>query len=464
MTYATPNALSHTSSNAPSLSHARKDLHGTRKDLLVGASTSAAEMARSIDLARSPACKNVFLTTCFDVAQASANRAGIERTPLAGLAISIKDLFDVAGETTKSGSIVLADAPKALADCTAVARLKAAGGSILGRTNMVEFAFSGVGTNPHYGTPANAADGMVARVPGGSSSGGVVSVATGAAFIGLGSDTGGSVRIPAALNGVVGFKCTARRVPTQGAYPLSTSMDTVCAMTRSVRDAILAHEILSGHTVCKSYAPLAGYRLAVATTQMQDALEPPVAKAWQHSLDRLRQMGASIVDIALPELLDLPGIVATGGLSPAESYAWHYPMLQTQSHRYDPRVLTRIQRGANMSARDYIDLLTARRQWIARMETALAPFDAVLSPTVPVVAPAIADVAPGAERDEAFFALNGKLLRNTSVVNMLDGCAISIPCHQPGDLPVGLMVWGPAMQDDTVLNIALQIEQILQYK
>jgi aspartyl-tRNA(Asn)/glutamyl-tRNA(Gln) amidotransferase subunit A len=187
------------------------------------------------------------------------------RRPLAGLPFSVKDLFDVQGQVTAAGSTGSWPTTHPLtADCPAVARLRAAGGSLMGRTHMVEFAFSGMGTNPHVATPA-AWDGRhdrpvgspdAPRVPGGSSSGAAVSVATGAAFIGLGSDTGGSIRIPAALNGIVGFKNTASRVPTAGAVPLSTTLDTVCALTRSVRDAILAHEILAARTVTRSPAPL----------------------------------------------------------------------------------------------------------------------------------------------------------------------------------------------------------------
>ncbi len=441
------------------------DLLATRHAVRSGQSSASAEMAASISRAQSDACSHVFLRTMFDEALGMAASRGIEDKPLAGLAVSVKDLFDIAGQTTAAASVVLANAAPALADCPAVARLKAAGGIVLGRTNMSEFAFSAVGLNPHFDTPANAAVNTgavdVPRIPGGSSSGAGVSVAAGAAFIGLGSDTGGSIRIPAALNGIVGFKSTARLVPTGGALPLSTTLDTACALTRSVRDAILVHEILAARIVTKSAAPVSGYRLAVVKPLFQDGLDATVASAWQRTLVSLRAAGASIEEIALPELDELPAIQSTGGFTAAESYAWHHTLIQQRAGDYDPRVLVRIQRGAAMSAREYIDLLAARQSWIARMEIALQRFDAVLSPTVPIVAPPIADVAPGPERDDAFFKVNGQLLRNASVVNMLDGCAISIPCQQPGELPVGLMIWAGAMHDDTVLNIALQIESML---
>ena len=439
----------------------RPDLSSTRDALRQGLSRPADEMELSIALAGSPACARTFLATDFDGARRIATGAAAAARPLAGLAVSIKDLFDVAGQTTAAGSQVLADAPPAVHDSPAVARLKAAGAAPIGRTNMTEFAFAAVGTNPHFGTPANPADPATPRIPGGSSSGAAVSVATGAAFIGLGSDTGGSIRIPAALCGVVGFKNTARLTPAEGALPLSSTLDTVCAMTRSVRDAIVAHEILAARAVTRSHVPLAGYRLAVARTNMLDGMDPLVARAFERALGTLRQGGARIEEIPLAEISELGQIQATGGFSAAESHAWHRTLLAGKGDGYDPRVRVRIERGAAMKAWEYIELIQARRQWMARVEAALRGFDAVLSPTVPIVAPPIAQVAPGAKRDEEFFRVNTLLLRNTSVVNMLDGCAISIPCHAAGELPVGLMIWQSAMRDDTVLNVALQAEAAL---
>ena len=439
----------------------RPDLSTTRERMRNGQTDAASEMAQCIAIAQSPRCRHVFQKTMFDSARQAAAEPIQQRRPLGGLAVSVKDLFDIAGQVTGAGSTVLSSHAPAALDCLAVARLKAAGGAIVGRTNMVEFAFSGVGINPHFGTPANAADEIEPRIPGGSSSGAAVSVATGAAFIGLGSDTGGSIRIPAALNGIVGFKNTARLVPASGAIPLSTTLDTVCALTRSVPDAILAHEILSASVVTKSTAPLRAYRLAVARTTMLDGLDNTVSRAWQRTLERLRAQGAAIEEIALTEIDELPSINASGGFSAPEAYAWHRALLAGHAASYDPRVALRIGRGASMSAADYVDLVQARRDWIFRMKTRLQGFDAVLSPTVPIVAPLMAPLAPGAERDDAFFAVNAQLLRNTSVVNMLDGCAISIPCHAPDELPVGLMVWHGEMRDDAVLNIALQIERLL---
>ena len=437
------------------------DLQTTLRRLRNGETHPTFEVARAIDAASSAPCQHAFLKTTFDEALAVAGSSQNLSTRLAGLPISVKDLFDVAGQTTSAGSVALKDAAPAQFDCPAVARLRRAGAALMGRTNMVEFAFSGVGVNPHFGTPANAHSKDLALIPGGSSSGAAVSVACGAAFIGLGSDTGGSIRIPAALNGIVGFKNTARLVPTAGAVPLSSTLDTVCALTRSVPDAMLAHEILAQRRVTRSAAPLGAYRLAVANTLMLDSLDITVTRAWQRTLDTLRQAGARIDELPLTELNELRQIQAAGNLSAAESFAWHRHLLQDKAASYDPRVLARIQVGASMSACDYIDLLDARRRWIDKMDLAMQGFDAILSPTTPVVATPIADIAPGPERDEAFFRLNAVLLRNTSVVNMLDGCAISLPCHAADELPVGMMVWAGAMRDDPVLNIACQIEQLL---
>jgi aspartyl-tRNA(Asn)/glutamyl-tRNA(Gln) amidotransferase subunit A len=436
------------------------DLHATRERLRSGATTLGEEWRRAEAAGRSPACARAFVQPRWAQAAAEAGAARID-LPLAGLPVSVKDLFDVAGQVTAAGSVALADAPPAATDAPAVARLRAAGGVVAGRTNMTEFAFSGVGVNPHHGTPANPADTSTPRIPGGSSSGAAVSVATGAAYIGLGSDTGGSIRIPAALCGIVGFKNTQRLVPLAGAFPLSGTLDTICAMTRSVRDAILAHEILAQRIVMRAVAPLAGYRLAVATTQMLDGADPTVAQAFERTVRALRQAGARVEEIPLAQIQDLGAIQATGGFAAAESYALHRKLIEAKGALYDPRVRMRIERGANMKAHEYIELCEARSAWIRAVEHGLAGFDAVLSPTVPMVAPPLAAVDAGSERDEEFFRANALLLRNTSVVNMLDGCAISLPCHAADELPVGLMIWHGALRDDTILNIALQVEELL---
>jgi Asp-tRNA(Asn)/Glu-tRNA(Gln) amidotransferase A subunit family amidase len=443
------------------------DLHAQAQAIVAGKDSLQDALLRARELSLEAACAHAYTRHPADALAAAARSAsdvGVKSPAgaigaLAGLPVSVKDLFDVQDQVTLAGSTALTGAAPAVADCPAVARLRKAGGLMAGRTNMSEFAFSGVGINPHYGSPANPADPEVARITGGSSSGAAVSVATGAAFVGLGSDTGGSIRIPAALCGLVGFKSTASLVPTAGALPLSTTLDTVCALTRSVRDAVTVHEILADRRVTLAGKPLSASRFAVARTLMQDGLDESVALAFDNSLRVLRAAGAQVIEIPLAELSELANINASGGLSAAESYAWHRELIATKQALYDPRVALRILKGASMSAADYIDLLAARHNWMGRMNVLLAGFDAVLSPTVPMVAPPLAGLI---DDDVNFFRVNGLLLRNTAVVNMLDGCAISVPCFAPPytatQLPVGLMLWQAALHDDAILDASLQVE------
>jgi aspartyl-tRNA(Asn)/glutamyl-tRNA(Gln) amidotransferase subunit A len=405
---------------------------------------------------------SIFTRLYPDAARAAASHAdamraaGIELSPLAGLPVSVKDLFDIEGETTLAGSVALKGAPAASADAPVVKRLRNAGAAIIGKTNMTEFAFSGVGLNPHYGTPANPHDRQVARIPGGSSSGAAVSVAAGLCVAGLGSDTGGSIRIPAALCGLVGFKSTARRVPAAGALPLSATLDAVCAMTRSVDDCILVDSIIADHPLSVPRLPLAGLRLAVPGTVMLDAMDPHVAASFSAALSRLSAAGAQIIDTPLALLAEAADI---NKFSPVEAYAWHRKMLAERESHYDARVAKRIRLGAAMSAADYIDMQARRRDWIARMDQAIAPFDALVMPTVPLVAPPIAELEAS---EEIFFKTNALLLRNPSIVNLLDGCAVSVPCHAEETLPVGLTIAGAAMSDSKILAIARAIEGALQ--
>lgn len=444
------------------------DLLSRRARLLGGTSSAGAEIERSLQHAASAAVAPAFLKLDAVGARAAARAvdtalsSGAPLPPLAGLAVSIKDLFDIAGQVTTAGSTVLADAAPAAQDAPAVSRLRAAGAALIGRTHMTEFAFSGVGLNPHHPTPANlpmaTLDRDTPRIPGGSSSGAAVSVAGGAAWAALGSDTGGSVRIPAALQGLVGFKNTASLTPTEGAIPLSTTLDTVSALTRSVRDAVLLHEVLSARRVVLPSRPLRATRLAVPTTLMLDVLEPAVAAAFERALAGLSRAGAQIVTLDVPPLADMAPLQLNGGFASCESWAWHRHRLATREAEYDRRVVTRIRRGMAMSAADYIDLQTARTAWTACMHEALRGFDAVLSPTVPILAPPIATLEAS---DEEFFRVNSLLLRNPSVVNLLDGCAISLPCQAPGDAPVGLMLWSRGHADEALLDTALAVEAAL---
>lgn len=440
------------------------DLTAVRNAILQGRLTATDALVTSITSANSPANAHTYIRRFDAQARATATAVDVQLATgaplprLAGLAVSIKDLFDVQGQPTTAASRVLAETAPTPIDSPAVARLRAAGAALTGHTNMTEFAFSGVGINPHHGTPPNAGTAFLdpqPRIPGGSTSGGGVSVASSAAWAALGSDTGGSIRIPAALQGLVGFKNTARLTPTEGAIPLSTTLDTACAITRSVRDAVLLHEVLADRRVSLAKRPLSSVRLGVPT-RLLDGMDTTVAKAFERTLAALRSAGARIDDVVLP-IDELAAINATGGFSAAESWTWHRPLITQRQADYDPRVALRIRRGETMTAADYITLLQGRKDWITRMTATLQHFDALLSPTVPIVAPTIASLVA----DEAFFAANALLLRNPSVVNMLDGCALSLPCQQAGELPVGLMVWSHGLQDDTVLDVSLAIESAL---
>ena len=429
-----------------------------------GETSCEALLLQALDEASRPAAAHVFTRLYPEAALAAARHAdaaraaGVQLSPLAGLPVSIKDLYDVAGETTLAGSVVCEGEPAARQDAPVVARLRAAGAAVIGKTNMTEFAFSGIGINPHYGTPVNPADLAVARIPGGSSSGAAVSVALGLAVAGLGSDTGGSIRIPAALCGLVGFKSTQSRVPREGALELSRSLDTVCALSRSVADCLTVDAVLSGAALPVRRRPLAGLRLALPQTVLLDGLEPAVAQAFGQALTRLSAAGAAVVEAPLHELAEIPRLNAPGGLSPVEAYAVHHGRLAQTRQGFDPRVAARIALGESVSARDYIAMLDHRRDWIQRVERRLQGFDAVICPTVPLLAPEIAALEGS---DEAFFKANGLMLRNTFAFNFLDGCAFSLPCQAPGELPVGLMLASVHGDDARLAAVALAVEQAL---
>jgi len=379
-------------------------------------------------------------------------KAGLVPGPLAGIPVSIKNLCDVAGETTLAGSKALDDAPPAKADAPVVARLRAAGAVIVGSTNMSEFAFSGIGFNPHYGTPGNPADRK--RVPGGSSSGAAVSVADRMAVAGLGTDTGGSVRIPAAVCGLVGFKPTARRVPIDGVVPLSTSLDSIGPLANSVEDCAIVDAVFAGEPiVIPDAVPLAGLRFGIPKQFVMDELDPTVAKAFERACKALAAKGVRIEQIDLPQLNELPAINAKGGFAASEAFAWHQKLIGRRGNVYDPFVAPRILRGNEMSAADYIDLLHARADLQKRVAAITSNYDAVIMPTCAITPPTLDEVSTA----EGFTRKNMLLLRNTTVGNFLDRCGISLPCHAAGELPVGFMLMGEAMADKRVLAMARSV-------
>ncbi|MCM0034812.1 MAG: amidase [Burkholderiaceae bacterium] len=444
--------------------HIQETIDQLNQRLMRGEITREALVAGALEAAGQPAAKSVFTKLYPEAALAAAraadasHKAGVRLPPLAGLPVSIKDLYGVAGETTMAGSIVCKGEPVQTQDAPVVTRLRAAGSAIVGKTNMTEFAFSGIGINPHYGTPVNPTDQTVARVPGGSSSGAGVSVALGLSVAGLGSDTGGSIRIPAALCGIVGFKSTQNRVPLEGALELSRALDTVCAMTRSVQDCITVDAVLSGALLPVRRRPIAGMRLAVPQTVVLDGLDSTVAQAFDRSLSILSEAGAQIIEIPLTEFADIPKVNSPGGLSPIEAYAVHHERLARAQAQFDQRVAARVMLGAPITAQQYIALLDKRRTWIASVERAIEGFDALMCPTVPTVAPELEKLIAS---DEAFFKANGQMLRNTFTINLLDGCSYSLPCHREGELPVGLMLSSVHGDDARLSAVALAVEDAL---
>ncbi len=404
----------------------------------------------------------VFVKTWKTQAMAAAGasdlqrKAGLVPSPLAGIPVSIKNLCDVAGETTLSGSKALDDAPAAAADAPVVARLRAAGAVIVGSTNMSEFAFSGVGFNPHYGTPGNPADRT--RVPGGSSSGAAVSVADRMAVAALGTDTGGSVRIPAAVCGLVGFKPTARRVPIDGVVPLSTSLDSIGPLANSVEDCAIVDAVFAAEpVVVPDAAPLAGLRFAVPRQFVLDDLDATVAAAFERACKALVAQGVKIDSIELAELNELPAINAKGGFAASEAYAWHKALIERRGKDYDQLVYPRIMRGKEMSASDYIELLGKRADLCRRVSAITSNYDAVIMPTCAIVAPTLKEVSS----PEGFTKKNLLLLRNTTVGNFLDRCGISLPCHAAGELPVGFMLMGEPMADRRLLAMARAVAPVV---
>lgn len=384
--------------------------------------------------------------------------AGEAASVFAGIPIGLKDLFDVAGEVTRAGSRVLENRPPAARDAHVVARLRAAGFIFIGRNNMTEFAYSGLGLNPHYGTPLNPFDRATGRIPGGSSSGGAVAVADEMVTASIGTDTGGSCRIPAAFTGIVGFKPTASRIPLAGTIPLSPTLDSIGPLGHSVSCCATLDAILRGdepRTVPE--LPLHGVRLLLPTTLVLDDMDDVVARTFERSIDRLARAGATIVRRPLEELQRIREVNAKGGIAAAEAYAWHRQLLEREAHRYDPRVASRILKGRELDAADMRELLTARKELSEAIGARTHEFDALVMPTVPIIAPPLTAFALDAD----YLRLNGLVLRNPSLANFLDRCGISLPIHDPGAPPVGLMLIGHHGGDERLLAVAHAVERSL---
>jgi aspartyl-tRNA(Asn)/glutamyl-tRNA(Gln) amidotransferase subunit A len=441
-------------------------LAGLALDLAEGRVTSRELVERSLAAIADPAGEGArtFIAVDAEGARAAADFADLRRkqgraiSPLAGIPISSKDIFDLAGEVTRAGSRVLADAAPASADAVAIARLKAAGMIVIGRTNMTEFAYSGVGLNPHYGSPRSPFDRATGRISGGSSSGAGVSVADGMVSLAIGTDTGGSCRIPASYCGVVGYKPSHGRVPLTGCYPLSPSFDSIGPLANSVACCATADALMAGDWdgAVPERSPR-GLRLAVLREFVLDGLSPGVEQSFGRALKALAAAGASIADMAFPELKEIPAINARGGIVAAEAWHTHRKLISEKGQGYDPRVRQRIEMAEAITAADYLDYFARRRHMIRLFAERFEGFDAVILPTTLNTAPAIAELAA----DSDYLRFNAMSLRNTYVGNFLNGCAISLPMGGRGGAPCGLMAMAPHGRDRALFGVAAAIESVL---
>ncbi len=386
-------------------------------------------------------------------------RQNRQPSPFAGVPISVKDLFDLAGEVTTAGSKVLKDAAPARADAPAIAALKSAGMVVLGRTNMTEFAYSGVGLNPHYGTPRSAFDRKTGRIPGGSSSGAAVAIADGFCALSIGTDTGGSCRIPAAYNGIVGYKPSAGRVSTRGAYPLSSRFDSVGPLGNSVACCAAGVALMTGDWTGKIAArDVSSLRIGVLKTAVLEGLDADVAAAYERALVRISTAGATLVDLAFEELLEMPSLTIKGGIVAAEAYAQHRDLIARKGADYDPRVRMRLEAAGGISAAEYLSVVKRREEMVGRFGAVTQGLSAVVLPTIMIVPPPIAAL----ESDQDYLRYNSMSLRNTYVGNFLDCCAISIPVNEPGAAPVGLMLMSAWGQDQNLFSVGQAVESLLQ--
>lgn len=440
-----------------------KTLNELASDLAAGKTSSRQLVDQALSAIDDPAGEGerTFLLVDREGARATADLMDGLRTrgkapsPWAGIPFSSKDLFDEAGEVTTAGSKVLAGEAPATRDARCIARLKAAGFVRMGRTNMTEFAYSGVGLNPHYGTPKSVWDRETGRIPGGSSSGAAVSVIDGMSHLGIGTDTGGSCRIPAAFNRVVGYKPSTGRVPKNGVFPLSETLDAPGPFARTVECCAIADALMAEDWDGEiADMPLSSLRLGALKTMVCDDLDAHVAPAFEAALSALSAGGASIVDAAFAPLTELPEINAKGGIAAAEAFSVHHARMATNGDEYDQRVRTRVGSGSIITAQELIAIHLRRAKMIAEGHAAMAAFDAWVMPTVPNAPYPIAEV----DDEESYGPLNLRCLRNTFVGNFLHTCAISLPIGTPDGPPVGLMLMMPAGNDERLFSIAAAVE------
>ena len=446
----------------------RDTLSGLAGQLESGATTSRQLVEQFLDkLAAKPAqAQKCFVLIDQAGARAAADqqdqlrKAGKHAGPYAGIPFSVKDLFDVEAQVTRAGSRVLSQDRPAQQDAVAISALKRAGLVVVGRTNMTEFAYSGLGLNPHYGAPLCIYDQQAGRAPGGSSAGAGVSVAEGFNVLSIGTDTGGSCRIPAAYNGIVGFKPSASRVSTKGAYPLSSSFDSIGPLAGTVECCAIADGIMAGD-VATTIAKIQSRPLRIGILQnpyVMGGLQPEVAEDFARAFSKLNASGIHFEDVLLDGLDDLSNNLKRGGIVGFEAFQHHKQMLETSAAAYDPRVASRIQAAGQTTLAEYHQILANRQALILKFESMMAGFDTVVCPTVANIAPKLSELTA----DDDYARLNGVALRNTYVANFLDGCSISLPMHVAGHAPTGLMLTSKNGQDKTLLAVAAHISEILE--
>lgn len=430
----------------------------------MSATASRSRISEALLRAEAPAAEHVFTLRLDDEARAFAEavdaaRQARSRAPYLGTPVTVKDNFDLAGYPTTAGSTILRDAPIAKADAPVVTRLRNAGCILVGRTNMTEFAFSGLGLNPHYGTPLNPAFPGERRIPGGSSSGAAVAVASGIAPVAIGTDTGGSIRIPAAFCGLTGFKPTANMVSREGVLPLSETLDSVGVIAKCVASCAAFFDVIRDLPGARRTAwPAQRIRLGLVTNYVTQDVSDEVGEAVARSVAILEHAGVSIERLEIPELDAIPDMMREASFAAAEAYAWHEPLLEAGlGPGYDPRVLIRIEAGKSMLLPPYRRLHDRRRALIETVSERMVGVDALVWPTVPFVAPTVESLVS----DDAYHAANGLALRNSTVVNLIDGCAISIPCPTER-APVGLTLASSSGRDDMLLSVATTVQSLFK--
>lgn len=415
--------------------------------------------------------QRIFIEDYLDQARGIADQIDQDRrsnrhaSPFAGIPITVKDLFDIAGERTRAGSLILGQAQAATKTAPAIARLLKAGFINLGRTNMTEFAYSGVGLNPHFGTPASIWDRAIGRIPGGSSSGAAVAVAEGIVPLSIGTDTGGSCRVPAAFNAITGFKPTVGRITTSGVFPLAQTLDSIgplanCAATARCADAIMAGfaaESVFLQQIQKRVLPIRGRYLAIVRNLVLEDLDKEVADDFDRAITNLSKAGFVLHEINIPGLERLVDVNHSGGIAAVQAFRLHRKWLDEQPSRYDPRIRARINAGSRILAADYLDMIAFQTELGQQFTRASQGCDAVLMPTVRMIAPEIRLV----DDDAHYRDLNMACLRNSFIANFARLCAISIPMHRAGEAPTGLMMMADSGQDRHLLRLAESIEPLI---